>query len=498
MRRSNKVSQDGISEQNPAVSAGAGARDIDSAAARTPDSAAASAVETGDGDYIRTLNRGVVLSTIRKNEPISRAAIAKRTGLSRSTCSLIVDELIDRGLVSEVGKGESSGGRPGVLLTMNYDAGVTVGARLLADSVDCAIVDLRGEVVERRRTAVSYRAGVDEYIGTLVDAVSSILDSFSERFPGKPVFGLGLGLSGLVDSDAGESISSSILHWDHIPLADRVREALSIPVHIDNDVNTFAMGELWFGHGRGLDSFLCVTVGEGIGLGIVLNGEIYTGRHNGAGEFGHTRVSDDDDAPADAMGIRGSLEAFAADPAIRAYVRDSIAAGEPCSLAGSAPDGNPRAEEPSAGKPGAGNMQAGEMPAGDGSVETVTAAEGNQGAEAPDVEEIAEAARDGDALARRAYERAGRYLGIGVANLINLFDPELIVIGGEGCRARDLWSDAMERTIEENSAYGLDRRVRRIPIEYEDDVWVRGVASLVLKEVFEGRAAARPADNVSR
>lgn len=402
--------------------------------------------EIGDSEYIRSLNRGVVLAAIRDHEPVSRAAIAKRTGLSRSTCSLIVDELLDRTLISEVGKGASSGGRPGVLLTMNYEAGVTVGARLLADSIDCAVVNLRGEVLERRETSISYRTDVENYIETLTTAVNNVLSLFAARVPDKPVFGLGLGLSGLVDSEAGQSISSSILHWDHIPLADRVEQELSIPVFIDNDVNTFAMGELWFGHGRGIDSFLCVTVGEGIGLGIVMGGEIYAGRHHGAGEFGHVRISDDPQAPRDAMGIQGSVEAFAADPAIREFVSNEIAAGATSKL------------------------QDSRGPIGIGA--------------------IAEAAREGDSLCRRAYERAGHYLGIGVANLINLLDPDLIVVGGEGCRARDLWGGAMETAIEANSAYGLDKRVRRIPIEFEDDVWVRGVASLVLREVFEGRTPA--------
>ena len=404
-------------------------------------------IETGDGEYIRALNRGVVLALIRREEPVSRAAIAKQTGLSRSTCSLIVDELLQRKLVREVGKGTSSGGRRGVLLSINYDAGVVVGARLLADGITCAVVSLRGEVLARRDTPVSYRTGVETYIRTLSDTIRATLDTYTEATGEAPVFGVGLGLSGLVDSERGESVASSVLHWDHIPLAARVSEQVGLPVYIDNDLNTFAMGELWFGHGQGVESFLCVTVGEGVGLGIVINGEIFTGRHHGAGEFGHIRVSDDPAAPKDALGIPGSVEAFVADGAICSYVSGEIERGETSSLA--------EQSDPLV------------------------------------IDHVIGAAREGDALAQRAYRRAGTYLGMGVANLINLFDPELIVIGGEGCRARDLWQKAMEEAIENNTAYGLDRRVDLLPIEFEEDIWVRGVASLVLRAIFEGRAQAR-------
>ncbi len=404
-------------------------------------------VETGNADYIRMLNSGVVLSTIHSHEPISRAAIAKHTGLSRSTCSLIADDLLQRNLIREIGKDKSSGGRRGVLLTMNYDAGVTVGARLLADSVDCAVVSLRGDVLKHRSTAISYHADVDTYINVLCRAVSETIEEYHAVSPGMPVFGIGLGLSGLVDSASGESVASSILQWDHIPLASRAQEQLKLPVYIDNDVNTFALGELWFGHGRGVDSFLCVTVGEGIGLGVVINGAIYSGSHHGAGEFGHTRISDDPQAPRDALGIQGSVEAFSADPAVCAYLEQQIRQGASSLL----------------------EAQSGEI----------------------SIDQAAEAARRGDALALEAFNRAGKYLGIGIANLISLFDPEMIILGGEGCAVRDLWQPAMEETVREQAAYGLHRRVRWKSVEFDDDLWVRGIASLVLKEVFEGRAQVR-------
>ena len=404
-------------------------------------------VETGNADYIRMLNSGVVLSTIHSQEPISRAAIAKRTGLSRSTCSLIVDDLLRRNLICEVGKDKSSGGRRGVLLTMNYDAGVTVGVRLLADSVDCAVVSLRGDVLAHRSTEISYHTDVDTYIDVLCRAVSEIITEYHKESPRKPVFGIGLGLSGLVDSASGESVASSILHWDHIPLAARVQEQLSLPVHIDNDVNTFALGELWFGHGRGIDSFLCVTVGEGIGLGVVIHGTIYSGAHHGAGEFGHTRISDDPQAPRDALGIQGTVEAFAADPAVCAYLEEQIQQGTSSVL------------EAHSGKISIG--------------------------------QAAEAARKGDALAIEAFRRSGRYLGIGIANLISLFDPEMIILGGEGCAVGDLWQPTMEETVREQTAYGLHRRVSWKSVEFDDNLWVRGIASVVLKEVFEGRAQVR-------
>ena len=396
---------------------------------------------TGNGDYIRRLNRGIVLDRIRNAQPISRAQIAKETGMSRSTCSLLVDELISDRLVVERGKADSSGGRKPIMLELNYEAGVALGVKLMATSVVTAVVDLKGNAVERLETPVQYFADSNSYLNTVVDSARQLMDGHLANHPGSAIFGIGVGISGLVDETHGVSLSSSILHWHDVPLRRLLAEELGLPVYVENDVNAFALGEYWFGSGRGIEDFLCVTLGRGVGLGIVMGGQIYRGAHRGAGEFGHIRVSDAESAPRDTGGLVGTVEAFASDAAIVEYVRSH----------GKSRDGS-HAELP-------------------GDIDAAIA-------------QVRKEAEAGDATATAAFDRAGHYLGIGLSSLINLFDPELILIGGEGSASLPHMWEAMEKAVADNTAYDLHTRSRRVQVTSEEDLWVRGVATLVIRDVF--------------
>ncbi len=388
------------------------------------------ASSTGNADLMRSINKGIVLDLIRKRSSISRAEISKVTGLSRSTCSLIVDELLHSELLIETGAGDSSGGRKPVLLAINYEAGDAIGVKLMTETVVGAIVDLRGDVVALREQPASYADGPVAYLRSVSNMVELLLQERSDLNRAGSPFGIGVGVSGIVDPSGGVAVETSVLHWRNV----EVREALKqfeLPVYLENDVNAFALGEAWFGDGRGASNLLCVTIGEGIGLGIIVDGGIYRGAHRGAGEFGHVRVSADPNASVDSAGIRGSVETFASDEAICSFYKTESGIDED-----------------------------------------------------PDMRTVVEAARSGDAAALTAFERAAHHLGIGISTLISLFDPQMILLSGEGVDASDLWMPALSEAISESTAYGLDRLCPIKIVPSDESMWVRGVATLVVQEVF--------------
>jgi glucokinase-like ROK family protein len=392
---------------------------------------------TANSEFVRNLNLGIALELVKDKGPISRAGIARITGMSRSTCSLIVDELLRSGLVVETGKDASTGGRKPILVRLHHEAGIAIGVKIEERRIIAALVDLRGEALSTLQEDVPEPADAEGYLRVLRRMVRRLVEE-EKGSSGRKILGIGIGLSGLVDSEQGISLESVILNWRDLNLREELRKDFPVPVYVENDVNTFAIGEKWLGIGKGFKNFLCVTIGRGVGVGIILNGALYRGAHHGAGEFGHTKISDDRDAPVCSCGRRGCIEAFVSTPAILGFVREAVQRGEHSSL--------------------------------------------SRGELTPQA--VHDAAARGDGLALAAYRRAGRVLGLGLANLINLFDPEAIIVSGEGTVAGEFVFPEMEKALIESSVYGLADRVKRIPLFFEDNMWVRGVATLVVREVF--------------
>ncbi|MDY7042573.1 MAG: ROK family protein, partial [Chloroflexota bacterium] len=261
--------------------------------------------------------------------------------------------------------------------------------------------------------------------------------------PRKRVTGVGIGLAGVIDAERGLCRYSPILGWRDVPLEQLVEEQIGIPVRINNDVNTLAMAEKWFGAGQGVDDFLVVTVGRGVGLGIVANGQFYQGTRGGGGEFGHTVM--DADGPLCDCGKRGCLEAYVADPALVRTAREALVQGR------------------------LGGVDADDLT----------------------VEQITELARSGDRTLRGIFAQAGRMLGMGIANLINVFNPALIIISGEGVRAGDLLFEAMRQAVTQYTFDGLARDTEIVIQEWGDEAWAWGAASLVLQEIYKSPIHAR-------
>jgi predicted NBD/HSP70 family sugar kinase len=337
-------------------------------------------VEFGSLESLRAHNRRRVLDALRHRGTASRAELARVTGLSRSTVSSLVGELQDSGLVVETtaraGDGGGLGGsqgRPPVLLTLDRRAGAVVGIDFGHDDVRVAVADL-GRTVLAERTA-----DVDvDHAGTgALDLAARLVDEALEEaeIPQDRLLAAGLGLSGPVDHEADLVHRSTILpSWGDIRPGAEMSRRLSVPVHIENDANLGALAEVSMGAALGRRHAIYLMIAAGIGAGIILDGKVVHGAGGTAGELGH--VLADESGPICRCGNRGCLETLVAGPAIVDLLRPTYGA-------------------------------------------TLT------------LDDVLEHVAAGDQGATRAIEDAGRAVGRVLAGLVNVLNPEMIVVGGE-------------------------------------------------------------------
>jgi predicted NBD/HSP70 family sugar kinase len=385
----------------------------------------------GNRDLIRAINRSTILNTIKTHSAIPRAEIARFTGLSPATVTGITAELIQDNLVFEKESGDSSGGRRPIMLAINPNGGCVVGIKVMEDHALGALTDLEASLLRKQSYPLTDTspAGVSRAVGELVVE----LLKGSEK-PAPKLMGVGVGLAGIIDSGQGLIRQSPFFGWNDVPLRDLIQHQVHVPVYLDNDVNTLAFAEKWFGAGQGVDNFLVVTFGRGIGLGIVTNGQFSHGSRGGAGELGHTVVKPGGELCA--CGKRGCLEMYASEPAMLHQAGEAYRLGQLSSL--------PQTPE-----------------------------------------ELVALAEAGEAAAQEIFLSAGRLLGQSIANLVNIFNPQSVLINGEGVRAGHWLFDPMRQAIDEHALPSLRQDVSILVEPLGDDAWARGAASLVLHELFE-------------
>ncbi|HTT89191.1 MAG TPA: ROK family transcriptional regulator [Acidimicrobiales bacterium] len=394
-------------------------------------------IRRADRQLMVDMNRNLVLNVLRTGAA-SRAEVVRTTGLSPATVSLIVSELIESGLVNEVGEGKSSGGRPPLVLRLDDERNYAVGVKLMRHVISVAVTDLRAEVVY---SEVVDLVPADPEPEPVLDAVGgAVEDAIRTAGVGLDlVVGIGIGLAGLVDAETGVCRYSPSFGWEDVPVAAPIAERLGRPVLVDNDVNTLTVAEQWFGRGHGVDDFVVITVGEGVGAGIVVAGRLYRGYKGAAGEVGHMRV-EGAEVPC-RCGRSGCLEAVSSDGAVRRYLAEAIARGEPSAI-----------------------------PTGTTSTVTIAA--------------MREAAEGGDRAAGSALVRAGHMLGLGIASLVTLLNPRLVILSGEGAQAGPLRLDTALATARERAFGGLAKDAEFVVDTTDDLAWARGAACIVLGELF--------------
>jgi predicted NBD/HSP70 family sugar kinase len=378
--------------------------------------------QVGAGGLSRGLNRAAILRLIAVAGPIPRTAIARRLGLSPATVTAITRELLEPGLVRVAERAPSRRGRPALLLELVGGAATSFGVKIAPDHLVGVRVNLDADVLEQLEER--FDAAAPGAVQRLLDVLESWLGEVVSQ---PPLLGLGLGVPGVVDGERGE-VESPMLGWSSVLLRRILQERLDLPVVVDNDVNTLAVAERLYGRGHEVDNFVTVTIGRGVGLGIVAGGDIYHGFRGGAGEFGHIPVVDD--GPLCSCGKRGCLEAVVADPALCARARERRLLG-----------------------------------AGDG------------------IERLRALAERGEGEALAIYTHAGGVLGRSVATLVNVLSPQLVLLSGEGTEAWPFLADSFQEGFER----AVFAPLRDVAIEVDpwDDVkWARGAAALVLRAPF--------------
>jgi len=381
----------------------------------------------------RGYNRVAVLRLISGSGPIARVEIAERLGLSPATVTAVTRQLLDHGLVRVADRSPSKGGRPRMLLELVGGAATAFGVKIAPDHLVGVRVDLDAEVLEQ------FEQPLDVTAADAVERIGAVLETWiGPPSSGSRLLGLGLGVPGVIDADRG-LVSAPMIGWEQLPLAQLLQDRLGVPVLVDNDVNTLAVSERLYGRGRNVEDFLTVTIGRGIGLGIIAGGDIYRGFGGGAGEFGHVTVRED--GPLCSCGKHGCLEALVADPAL-------VAEAQRRKL----------------------------LAHGDG------------------IDRLRGLADSGDVSAREIYGQAAAILGRSVAGLVNVLSPQLVLISGEGTQAWRHMAEDFERSLRSH----LFPPLRGVAVEvdpWDDAKWAVGAATLVLRPTFTPLADDTDEDN---
>ena len=389
-------------------------------------------------EHIRQLNTRVVLNAIHRHGRISRIALAEELKLSPAAVTHITGALLAKAVIFEARQGTSDRvGRKPILLEINYDSAYVLGAKVSNTAVTTALTNLKAEVIAYRSDQVEHCT--PESVAAVLEQAIQELSAEAEVPPSRLV-GLGVDLPGIVDSQAGVVRHSPLLGWYDVPFAALVQSRLALPTLVENDVNALAVAEAWFGYGRSAESFLVVTLGRGVGLGIILDGNVYRGPTGGAGEFGHLVL--DPEGPVSPDGERGSLEAYLSDAALLTQARRHIA----------------------------------------GFAREATH------------QDLVDLADRGDPQAVAVFRDAGRMLGLALSHLVNIFAPPLIILSGEGVRAAHLLLPAARDALALYSFGDLGRRVELIVDSWGDEAWARGAAGLAASRHLESTATTLGGD----
>ena len=376
-------------------------------------------------DTIRYINRQIVLNFIREKEPISRAEISQETALQRSTISLIVDELKTRGLIYEI-EGESTGGRPPTLLRLRAAGSLAIGVDIGTAQTTIAVADLAGRVVDREKFET------DPDVRATFRKVGASVQKFIRVH--RNIEGIGVCVPGLVDPETDIALFIPHFKWRNWSLASELRKLTGVEVTIDNDANAAALAELWFGRPeiRDVRDFILVLVEEGLGTGIIFDGQVYRGVTGAAGEFGHVTIGKG--APvACAAGSEECWEAFASERATLARYRQRRAPHDRSEIS---------------------------------------------------FLQLIDKAFAQDEAASKALLETAYYLGVGIANLTKGLSPEAVILAGDIARAWPLIAGELRSTLAANTICSGLPLVPVFASTLGDDTRLMGALSLVLARKF--------------
>jgi predicted NBD/HSP70 family sugar kinase len=391
-----------------------------------------------DHETMKRNNQLTVLRQVGERGPISRVELQRRTKLSWGTITSAIKELLAREVIVELGAVATGVGRRPVKLDLNTRRNYVLGLDMGTGAVRAVLADVKGRIVDRQQLPLDPGGSRAVLLNSLLGTARRLVEanSLSES----SLAGIGIAAPGAVDYRRG--IGRYAPHhpnWREVPLKARFEKQFGVPCYVDHVSNCFALSEKLFGLGRELDSFIGVLLGSGVSAGIVIHGQVYRGADNFSGEFGHTTI--DPNGPPCACGSRGCLEVYASGLALARI-------------------GAEEARRPAGRR-------------------ILTLAGGEAGRVTGEL--LFEAARQGDRQARAVFRQMGRLLGVGLGNLINLFNPERIILGGQVSKAHEYFMPSLQEALKAHAWHGSSRDVRISRLDYGP---LLGAVAIVLQEIF--------------
>jgi len=387
---------------------------------------------------IRKVNKSIVLDLLRRWSPISRADLAARTGLNRSTITNIINYLIAEGLVAEGQQMDSKIGRPGIALTLKPDGGSILGLEIGVGFLSLILTDFSAVPVWRKKITAPPNAAQSEVLAAAEGLAAEAL-GVSRQLGLRPL-GLGVGVPGLVNARQGLVVFAPNLGWRDVPLRQIWNQRFGLPVYIENEANLAALGEYYFGQAQGVENLIYLNSDVGLGAGVLLEGKLFPGAYGFAGEVGH--IQRDPQGELCACGRRGCWETQVGPRAVLRRVQAALDSTSAVSAL---------------------------LPADRSQVS---------------FDAVIEAALQGDPVCVQALQEVALHLGRGAADLANLFNPEMIVIGGALGRARSILQPVLDRVVPSEALQPAQKDLRLQFSSLGLDTCAFGAVAVVLNDIL--------------
>lgn len=379
----------------------------------------------GSFQLMKKINTGLIIDTIRLKGPISRAEIAKILNLTPATVTNITAELLNKNIIVESDLGTSTGGRKPILLRINADSYYIISVHIGSTRIRVAVLNMESKIIDM----ISIKTKRETTYEEALDIIKEAIDRFVSKheIEHKKILGVGIAAHGIVDGERGTIVYSPNYGWKNKDIRTDIEKMLDVPAFLDRDVRAMALSESWYGAGKYVEQFISVKIGYGLGMALILNKQQMRGYSDGFGEFGHTKISMD--GPKCSCGNVGCIESYCSEKAVERYAAE-LGLNE-------------------------------------------------------DVQRIHELSIEGDTRAIGAINKASEYLGLAIANLINTFNPPLIVVGGDLMDVSDYY---FNNTIENAKKFALPDLFNKCEIkraETKGDAIIKGAAVLVLENLFD-------------
>lgn len=379
----------------------------------------------GSFQLMKKINTGLIIDTIRLKGPISRAEIAKVLNITPATVTNITAELLNKNIIVESDLGNSTGGRKPILLRINADSYYILSVHIGSTRIRVAILNMESNIIDIISIKTKPETTYEEAMAIIKDAIDKLTQKYNIQ--NNKILGVGIAVHGIVDTEKGIIVFSPNYGWKNREVRTDIEKLVDVPAFLDRDVRAMALSESWYGAGKYVEQFISVKIGYGLGVALILNKQQMRGYTDGFGEFGHTKISID--GPRCICGNVGCIETFCSEKAVERYASE-LGLNE-------------------------------------------------------DVLKIHDLSIQGDTRAISAIEKASEYLGLALANLINTFNPPLIVVGGDLMDTSQLYFDSSVENAKKFALPDLFNSCEIKRAETKNDAIIKGAAVLVLDNLFD-------------